>query len=639
MTILPFPEQPAPEHTPDPNRPPAGKAFLARMGTLPSRVEVKRRARWCVAEGGPQLLVVLLKAPYLALRETPYAWIGLCRAAAGWAAWVSVAEMATPKGVEPTVALIKERAHRRMGRRRTTFILLVLFAIASWWLTVRYPGYLALAGLVLVCLFDAIGHRQRPSGTAAPAPHRSVWKEGVSSGRVVAQLVEIATREGLAIGVEGALKYDQLRRESRVTITCLDAITAEHCRAFERGLGLPDFAMRVLAPQDEEATVRILVITEGDPLSLDELPGPPPVEHSVQSIEDGVTVGVGVVAPLVLPMAGQHGAYMMQSGGGKSTWAIRNTMIGLLRCRDVRPIIIDVTDGPERALWHRVLYRSATEPEQIKTLLDEILGEIRRRARILSDIAEDDDPTNDHIIEWCRELGDYWVVIIDEYSALIRYPELVAKVEQLFRTGRKHGIAVQVFYQKSGNDDTGSSVPTSQANILVAGPCTPRDAAGMFGAAKRDRGWMPHLLKAGTQDNPHDAGKVYVDTPMHHTPDIYRYYLPIQPGEVKVLCRRMVVEGFRDGWDEPATEEDAVVVDPLLAEVARAFGNAERIPTTELLAHLAAADPGEWGELTSIRLADLMRPVRPRGLTMPDGRQLRGYERSEVLAAIQRTES
>jgi DNA-directed RNA polymerase specialized sigma24 family protein len=92
---------------------------------------------------------------------------------------------------------------------------------------------------------------------------------------------------------------------------------------------------------------------------------------------------------------------------------------------------------------------------------------------------------------------------------------------------------------------------------------------------------------------------------------------------------------------QPATRAEAAEA---LASVAEAFGGRDRIPSRDLLAVLAAADPGRYGEWDQVDLACFLRRHRVSRHTVEDpfnirkngrGRSVNGYWLEEVTAALE----
>lgn len=654
LAIPPGPEH-LPEPVPDPNRPAGLRATLTRAGSVPPPVQVYQGVVWYATEGAVRLGVVALKLPYLVLLELGPVLGGARRAVRAWVSWVSLAKVTEAETEKkPTPSDLKWQEQRRSGRRWVSGICLVLVTVAVWVAVIRYPLHLAAAGVLVLVLLDLLGHAGRPREKALPPPHRAVLKEGVPLHQVTEEIIVIALREGLELGVLGPLRYDSRRQDYEIQVSCLDEIKPEHCRALERGLGAADHAIRVLAPPDAEAGVRRLVIRRGDPLA--QVPMASYLPTGTLSISDPIELGVSMTeVPFALDFAGEHVKLVGTTGSGKSAWALRNMIARVSACRNAACLGIALTKQQELAIWRGVLQRRAYTVLEADRLLDELLAEIAVRGALLTRFAEDDDPTNDHLTEWCDELAartgrPAWVCFIDEFSVFAAYdgtgankeePNLLRKAEQVVRTGRSVWVSLVMASQKVGNNDFGSKVMQDMANTSIGLPCSADDAWRLFGTDRRDAGFSPHLLKPGTKAARNDAGKCFVAAPGLAEPDLYSFYAPLDAGTVKEWARRRVAEGLTSMYpgrpaDEGAGEEEAVVVDPLLAEMERVFAGRAVVSSAEVCEALAGT---EWEGVSQARLADLLRPhgMVSKGRTMPGGKQLRGYALEDLERALQQS--
>jgi hypothetical protein len=478
-----------------------------------------------------------------------------------------------------------------------------------------------------------------------------ILSESVPLRQVEASVLAALEREGFppgSVGVAEPMWWDETRRHYEISLTLADQLRPEHLRAIERALGAKDHAIRNLAT--DTATIRRLIIQLGDPLAVPiERPFLPTGSRTIlQPVELGVSM---TEVPFALPFAGVHMRVVMGTGGGKSSWFLRAAIDGLSACNDVVIGAIDITNGPELALWRGVIqHRGFTIPDA-EAVLDLALTEIDRRSKILTAIAEDDDPDND-TTEWHPGLGPYLVVFVDEFAQLAVYngkggtkddpvPNLLGKCEQVVRTGRKHGVSLVMLTQRTGNEDFGSTTMSSQCGVSLAGPCDPADTVRMFGVERRDGGYTPHLLSPGVEGDIRDAGKVFIDSPMHRTPDIYRVFAPGTTSEVKRRARQRMDDGLPTLSGVREIEAvDAVEVPPVLAAVETVFaaaGNPARMPTADLLRCLR--DDGF--DLDENRLAaelrpTSLRPAKTRWTPPGGGNPVRGYLLADVQAAIRR---
>jgi hypothetical protein len=614
MTVLAFPTPNDPDDELDDDRPElepepsALRVWLEERAVLPAPCRVAASARWWSTVGLARLGALALKAPYLLLRELRPIGRGLGRVAGGWANWCGVAEsreaVAAAEGSDKAKADERYQT-RKSARRRFTCAVVVVLGGGGTWAYLVYPAYLAVAGILLVGVLDAVGRHNAPDSPTAPAPHRLILRDGVPLTQITAALVETALREALEFGVAAPMRYDAGRREYRIAVSCLDAITADHLRALERGIGAAPYSMRALVT--DVATIRELVIRDGDPLAV--LTDRPFLPTGSVSLSDPLKLGVSMTdIPFALSFT-QHIRVVAGTGGGKTKWFLRACIDAVSACRDAVVLGIDITCGPELPMWRKVIQRVAYTPEDAAALLAVILAEIARRASILTAIAEDDDPDND-ADEWHPGLGPFWVVFLDEYPQLAAYDgkggkvDLLGPCEQIIRTARKHGIFLVMFAQKTGNADFGSSVMSSQCGATILGPCDQPDTVRMVGPERRDGGYTPHLLNRGVTGDPRDAGKCFLDTPHHTTPDLYRAYAPGSNSEVKRRARQRLDDGLPRFDGGPVEEpQDVAEVPPILAAVEGVFadsGDPEWMATVDLLPLVRAAG---FPELTENELA------------------------------------
>jgi len=188
---------------------------------------------------------------------------------------------------------------------------------------------------------------------------------------------------------------------------------------------------------------------------------------------------------------------------------------------------------------------------------------------------------------------------------------------------------------------------SSQCGVSIAGPCDQADAVRMFGVELRDAGWTPHHLAPGVEGEIRDAGKVFVQSPMHRTPDIYRCFAPGPTAEVKRRAKQRMEDGLpRLHGDAPRDDViDAVEIPQILAAVERVFsdaGDPEKLPTVEIISALRAGGfdfPNDEAQAAG-RLADQLRPLGVQPLEQrwrqePYKNPVRGYALADVKRAIQ----
>lgn len=618
---------------------------------------VLTQARWWATTGLKGLAVLVVKAPVLVVYELRYFLIGFGRVTAAWSKWMACAEFIANAKEGQNGELgknSKEIETKKSNRRKLSAIVGVLLLVGGWVAVEFFVDYAIAAGIIMLAAFDATGRVRQEKTQKLPPPKKVVLREGVPLSQITASLLETAAREVLDLGIDSPMRYDHSRREYRVKISCRDEITSEHLRAFERGMGASNYA--ITKRTTDVATVSEIVIRDGDPLGS--VVPAPWIETGSVSISDPLDIGLSVTdVAFELIFAGEHIRVVGATGSGKTTWFMRNCIDRISACRNAAILGVDLSDGPELALWRDVIQKKAKTPAELKALLIEVCEEIDRRSAVLTRYAEDDDPSNDHLTEWCDELaereGPAWPIACDEYALIAGLTgqlgeEIRSLYEKIIRTGRKVWISLIMLAQKTGNTDFSSTVMTTQCNTTIALPCSADDAVKLFGKTKRDAGWDPSTLSPGTKDERRDAGKCMVESPRHRTPDIYSCYAPLSAGEVKARARRRMAEGIPSmypahlGLADPQIVE-APVVPPILAavdDVFRELDNPVWLPSEDLLPELHEMG---WEGLSEIKLANLLRTAgvarddkkdRRRRLDDPSGNPKAGYRLSIIQDAL-----
>ena len=603
-----------------------------------TRRQMVASTRWWVRQG----MRAVPWIPVLVLREILPILRGIGRTAAAWARWVHCAELA--EAIKEAKENERSKAAERLTRRRTgraygsAVVFLILTGVGVW-AFFAYPLVLALVGVALILIFDVIGRqgREKPA-PVVPFAMPSVLQKGVPLSQITASILATFEREGFeegSVSVAAPLTWDPARTEYRIKVKTADHIKPEHVRAIERAVGAKDFAIRNLATGT--SSVRELVIRVGDPLA--NTPPPEFLESSSRSIAQPVDLGGSAGdTPFEVTFAGVHAAIVGATGSGKTKGMIWTIIDRLSACRDCVIWGCDLAQGPALPMWRGVIQRRALTAEQADELLTAAIAEIDRRMGVLTALAEDDDPTND-ADEWHAGLGPALVIVFDEFALAADYDgksgklDLLGKVEQIIRTGRKVWISLILGTQKTGNSDFGSSVMATQLGIKILLACSERDTVTLFGTEKRDQGWAPHLLAPSVEGDVRDAGKCYVESPAHRTPDIYRTYAPLKPAEVKRRARQRIADGLPSLDGRRAAALDAVEVPPIVAGVSRAFDScdADRLATTELISYLDS----EGLVVTDQQISDAMQidgeRIGDRWRSAPGEKQTRGYTRAAVL--------
>src|SRR5581483_1009092 len=111
--------------------------------------------------------------------------------------------------------------------------------------------------------------------------------------------------------------------------------------------------------------------------------------------------------------------------GGKSEGIIASLIEAILATHNAVPVGIDLTAGPLFPIYGKCIQKVAYTPQEAAALLDWLLDEKNRRARILQKIAESDDP-NEKGREWNADLAEKYNapsihVIIDELAMATKF--------------------------------------------------------------------------------------------------------------------------------------------------------------------------------------------------------------------------
>jgi hypothetical protein len=616
------------------------------LAVLPSTHQVKVESVWWLK----QLSLWLMMLPVTILKEVKPTTVGFGRVAVAWANFVHQPERAAAaKQAEKNE---HSKAHERLARSRRARLIgslvALLVMVGGFWYLVATQHWLTWVGaaLVIVAIFDGIGHIGEEKEKPPPPPLPQILTENVPLSQITKAILQAFEREGFpegSVGVAEPLRWDPARMEYTIGISAADLIKPEHLRAIERAIGADDYSIRNLATGS--ATVRKLQIKVGDPLAT--TPEPPFLPSRSRSVTDYLDLGISVGdVDFALKFAALHVAVVGKTGSGKTEGMLRNIIDRLSACRDVVLWGIDLQGGPEFPLWRGVIRKYAKTPEQASQLLDSAQAEIDRRMEELERLAYSDEEGTKS--KWHAGMGPHLIIIIDEFAVFSpwngkgQYEDfnLMAQLERVIRTGRKVWVTLILATQKTGNADFGSTVISSQIGIKILMACEETDTVRMLSVEQRDAGWSPHLFAPAEDDNPRDAGKCYLESPRHRTPDIYRTYMAMDPDEVKRRARIREADGLPEltGKVKQSQVIDMVEVPEVLAAVESVFaeaGNPEKMPTRDILAALS-----ENGlELSADELADELRPygLRPldkRWRPTPMENAVKGYGLADVQKAI-----
>ena len=572
----------------------------------------------------------------------------------GWAHWVKATsrhsyarEAEGNKKATLGTAAAKAAAARTWA---TVVFLIILVGVGVWaWNT--HPGWVIAAAILLLAVLDVLGRADSPQPETMPAPLPMVLTDATPLPKVAETIIAALHREGFpegSVGVAEPLWWDETRRQYEMSLSLADQLRPEHVRAIERAIGARDHAVRNLATAT--ATIRKLIIAVGDPLAGGQVCSW--IDTGSLTFTQPLPLGRSAgETPMEIRFLGAHVAVVGRTRAGKTEGFLWTLIDRLATCRDVVIWGIDLQAGPAFPLWRKVIQKVAYDPDDALILLEAAIGEMRRRKKILTALAESDDEEHEDAgTVWTPDLGNFLVIIIDEFALTATYngekgkTDLMAPLEEIIRTGLKFGVHLVLATQKTGNSDFGSSVMQTQIGIKILLACHEPDTVRLLSTEHRDAGYSPHLLKPAQGPGvPNDAGKCYIDGPDHRTPDVYRSdYWP--DGTIKARARARLADGLPtlDGAPAiPAGTVEAVEVPPILATVEAAFqteGDPERLSTADLL-DLLRADG--WDELDENKLAAALRSAGvqrrdQRWRPAPGVVAVRGYWLADVQTAIRR---
>jgi hypothetical protein len=615
----------SPEDEPDP----PGAGWLAKRAELPSVERVVRTIRWWLTRGSLHLLALALKTPYLALRELRPISRGLGRVTHAWVMWCSAkthgqglkdATDATQKGIE-------KYESRKEGRRRLTFLILLLLLGLGLWAYFTRPQALILAGLVLVGVLDAVGRRGLDRDPVVVFPTTALTADApLSMLRSELQRVleidgfdPVTTTVGMPIPIKNGWK---------VPYHAGAPIEDDNLRQIERSLQWRRNGVTQVRDA-ANAALGELWISLTDPLA--EVIDSP--ETAPKTIYD--LLGLGMCAngaEWVESFLRAHFLLVGASRSGKSSlfWQI---IYVLRKCAEVELDSIDLTNGPCFSACRRAFRKRAVDEKGAKEILTDAIKLIKERVAELSRLAEDDDTPDefDENFQPTREQPQR-VILIDEGARVTENKELLPLVEYILRYGAKAAVVLGFASQGGGNDDFGSSIVRGQIMLKIMMACSRMDVLSVFGKDARDAGYRPDLLEPAQGDEVRDAGKAFVQSAASATPEMRRAYRLTQ-ADVRRRDREL---GVRiDVGIIEATELPTILVD--VEQAFAAADNPDRMPTAELLSRL-----GEYGhELDGRQLATLLRPLKltpgnERWRPSPGAEPVRGYYLDDIQSTLRR---
>lgn len=551
---------------------------LARVAARPVSLwareprHVANRAGWAMARGGKLALWSLGRTPVWGWNLVVVEARGAGRITAGAYRWARdfEAQAAIGKEMESHHKTREIRALRERQRTRW-HVLLACAGIAALAVAVAVYRYghlgwvVPVLGLLVLCAL--VGYRPgEPIVDDLPATgplHR-----GVPISRLKASVVEVLAQVKVDAAVSD-LHATEHGFEGQLH-TPGQRVNDERLRALERGLHAPPDSI-LLVPDQRNAAQQTMHILLTDPLAGVGM-APKRTPRSM-TVADPLGLGRHMDgSELRLRLLRTHVALIGKTGSGKSSglWALID---GLSACRDVRLHGIDLSDGPALPAWRQVIERYATDPDQASELLDDALRIVRERTAELRRLVESDEPGVDE--NWNPSVGHpQLVVVVDEFALMTDHKELISRVVEIARTGRKAAVTLLLASQKAGKDDFGATVLRTMIGCKLLMSCEIGDISTLLGGGHADLGWRPDRLKPAQGKNPADAGKVYVYDGDHHTPEPARLYR-MDVDEVRARARERI-----SGEIAPAEREPAVL---RVLRDAFAHHGTDALPTTAVV--------------------------------------------------------
>lgn len=592
-----------------PDEEPKGWAWVDKHAlTLPDRRYVKARLQHA-APKVPGILInwAFIKAPKGVWTEVVRpVWCGCGKCIVAYTKWVTAVHLDAAQQVAegPLKARTLASRHKSHGYRIWASIIAVLVAAGSMaYLYIANLTYFWAVLISLVVVLDLIGRAGVEKKTEFTPVYREPLREGMpyrqltdSIQSAFNEIVGIDGNSHPLVRVDGICAYDFDREEWIQNLSTYQDITEAHVRTLERSIGAALRSIRVL-DVPSVATRRILTIKHGDPFT--DVPIAPWVPTKSKSITEGLLLGKSQTKmPFRVHFAGVHVGIVAKSGGGKSEGLVSAVIEAILACYDAVPVGIDLTEGPLFPIYGDCIQRVAYTPEDAETLLDWLLGIIKRRAKILGDIARSDDPNakgrewNAHLAELYNEPSVH--LIIDEMPQATKFNgqpkgtiDLASKIEIIARTGSKHWVSLVTAAQKTGKSDSGTTGISSQMMAWLVGPCTQDDANEIFSPDLRRAGWAPNLLKSAVRGQAkNDAGRCYVSA-AGFEPVVYCSWTPMPEDEIKRRRARRLADGLPrigDGSGNSGGTVDAQVVPNTLSALAAALDDIDpvdgKLPST-----------------------------------------------------------
>ena len=322
--------------------------------------------------------------------------------------------------------------------------------------------------------------------------------------------------------------------------------TAQHvvnaAGAIASALAVPPGGVRV-EPEASRADRALLRVVEVDPHARP-IPWKP---AAVQSVADLIELGLFEDgSPVLVRLLYRNTLVGGIVGSGKS--GVLNVLLAALAgCLDVVIWGIDLKGGMELRPWAGCLDRLATTPDEAVTLLRDAVGELDRRAALLTATEERLwQPTPDR---------PALLIAVDEYAELP--DEAHPQADSVARRGRAVAVNLLAATQRPTQKAMGHGAVRSQMDVRICLRVRePRDADLILGQGKSAAGWHAHSLDA--------PGKFLISDPEHDTARRARAYLITDHDVGRTVTRHAA--GRPRLRTEPAATTDPTTEQPALPQ-------------------------------------------------------------------------
>lgn len=533
---------------------------------------------------------------------------GLVRAALAWRAWVATHELREEikKAPADTRARLVMQMQATQNRRwRITIILTIatvvglLFAASLWGDLVAGIAVIA----ILVVLYY-LGNKPDKVVTEVEAP-----KTPLQEGMPLSSLREsIQTVLAFRSKTEAHVAVQNYEYGWRFQLTFLTARPDDDklIRDLEQGLGAPAYSI-TMVEDPANASRELGTIQLVDP--LDKTPNLSVFGPNSLTITEPLPVGMNQDgSDLKLNALRTNWLFVGRTDSGKST-ALNAVGIRLSECKDVHLSSIDITGAPTFAVHRGCIRRRAERDTEAVQLLKDELAIIDIRTRRMTENINSGDvvaATKPTVEVPAR------VLLLDELPALADNKEFIHLLQLYLMRGRKVNSTVFIGTQGVAQQIAGSATFREAVAGTILFACGTLDIANALGQNARSRGWRADML--------YKSGTCYVRDKEHRLPAVSRFsYISVQD----VADRSIELQHH-----QPASS-----IPEVLSEVEAAFDltGSEKLQPQELVDRLE----DDW-TVTSLTNTLKAYGIGKRQFTGPEGRNVRGFTRNDVTAAIER---